>query len=55
MASTFEEQGPVFTTVDQLRPDTKGHNLVLKVSVPPFKGTVAHSAALRCATGRSLL
>ncbi|KAL3142546.1 hypothetical protein ABBQ38_002868 [Trebouxia sp. C0009 RCD-2024] len=28
MARTFEE---VFTTVDQLRPDTKGHNLVLKV------------------------
>lgn len=28
-----EEQSPVFTTVDQLRPDTKGHNLVLKVSV----------------------
>lgn len=33
MASTFEEQAAVFTTVDQLRPDTKGHNLVLKVSV----------------------
>lgn len=33
MADSYEEQTPVFTTVDQLRPDTKGHNLVLKVSV----------------------
>jgi len=26
-----EKRAPVFTTVDQLRPDTTGHNLVLKV------------------------
>ena len=28
---SVEKRAPVFTTVDQLRPDTTGHNLVLKV------------------------
>lgn len=51
MADTFEEQTPVFTTVDQLRPDTKGHNLVLKVSVLSL-GSVARFAILVCAIAR---
>lgn len=29
-----EKRLPVFTTVDQLRPDTSGHNLVVKVTAP---------------------
>ena len=28
---SIEKRAPVFSTVDQLRPDTTGHNLVLKV------------------------
>lgn len=28
---SVEKRAAVFTTVDQLRPDTTGHNLVLKV------------------------
>lgn len=29
--SSFEKRAPIFVTVDQLRPDTTGHNLVVKV------------------------
>lgn len=32
-APAIEKRKPVFTTVDQLRPDTSGHNLTVKVGV----------------------
>lgn len=31
MAAPIEKRKPVFTTVDQLRPDSTGHNLTVKV------------------------
>lgn len=31
MPANFRENAPGFTTVDELRPDTSGHNLVVKV------------------------
>ncbi len=34
-SGAVEKRLPVFTTIDKLRPDTSGHNLVVKV-----KGTL---------------
>lgn len=33
-SGNVEKRPPVFTTIDQLRPDTSGHNLVVKVMAP---------------------
>lgn len=30
-SGAVEKRPPVFTTIDKLRPDTSGHNLVVKV------------------------
>ena len=37
-AAAIEKKKPVFTKVDQLRPDTSGHNLTVKVRSLPRIG-----------------
>ena len=39
MRPSFGENAPGFTTVDELRPDTSGHNLVVKVVICPCTQT----------------